>query len=155
MRKPKPTGNERTKAHARPYRVDRARSLNELEGWRPTPRAPGDATTSLVDACERACARPIGALTADELTRLLQQHFPGRFLVPVALDLLRDDPLRAARGVPGDLLQAVAARGDAFWEEHPHLRDELRALIAAHEPALAASDHASALVALDFLRRHR
>lgn len=78
-------------------------SIEELEGddW-------GDATfdSHLVRECHRLRRVPLADLSAENLRILIGQQIGLRYLVPMALDLLRRDPFAAGDFYPGDLLGA-------------------------------------------------
>lgn len=50
----------------------------------------------------------------------------GLYLVPLALEQLRKDPLAEVDFYPGDLLNNVLNVDPAFWREHPQWRAEVR-----------------------------
>jgi len=90
-------------------------TIEELEGepWRPPP---ADATTVMIDA-HRLRQVPIRDLTIGDLSFLLGQRIGVEWLIPVALDRLRDDPL-AGDYYPGALLNAVLESGSGHWDAH-------------------------------------
>jgi hypothetical protein len=108
---------------------DRDLSLEQLEGCRwPEPSA--DAT-GLVKAVHSLRRRPVRSLEAHELTRLIGQNEGLRWLVPVALEILKETaPEEAAGGFyDDDLLGAVLTRGENFWRQCPDLVEEVRQLL--------------------------
>lgn len=93
-------------------------SLEALEGddW-------GDATfdSHLVRECHRLRRVPLADLSAENLRILIGQQIGLRYLVPMALDLLRRDPFAAGDFYPGDLLMSVLRVESGFWRAHPEL----------------------------------
>ncbi|HEY8984234.1 MAG TPA: contact-dependent growth inhibition system immunity protein [Streptomyces sp.] len=100
---------------------DRKKTVEELEGevW-PDPPA---ETTSLVRGVHELRKRPIDSLSVDNLRRLIGQDIGLRWLLPVALDFLRETaPEEAATGwYDDDLLSAVLSREEAVWRAKPDL----------------------------------
>lgn len=108
----------------------RERSLEELEGQR-WPDPPADAT-GLVRAVHRLRKRPIGSLTADELRRLIGQDVGLQWLLPLALEILRETaPAGAAGGFyDDDLLSAVLTRSPETWAAAPEMACEVKEILA-------------------------
>ncbi|MFJ8434972.1 contact-dependent growth inhibition system immunity protein [Kitasatospora sp. NPDC094019] len=114
--------------------VNRGRSLEELERDR-RPAPPADATR-LVATVHALRHRPIGELTVEDLRLLIGQDEGLGFLLPLALEVLRDNPMAEGDMYEGDLLRAVVTRSPATWDEWPELGRELGAIVA--EPADSA-----------------
>lgn len=79
-----------------PEPADRSRSLEQLEGQR-WPDPPED-TTSMVKNVHKLRRRPIGELQPHELARLIGQDVGLPWLLPVAVEILRDGAPRQAAG---------------------------------------------------------
>ena len=92
------------------------RTLEELEGER-WPE-PDSAATGLVRDVHRLRTVPIGDFSDGDLRLLLGQRIGTEWLVPMALERLRDSPL-AGEWYPGDVLNAVLGVGNAYWDAHP------------------------------------
>ncbi|MCX4588092.1 contact-dependent growth inhibition system immunity protein [Streptomyces sp. NBC_01481] len=109
--------------------IDRERSLEGLEGHR-WPDPPPDAT-GLVKAVHELRKRPIGSLTADELRRLIGQDVGLPWLLPLALEILRNTAPDQSRGgfYDDDLLSAVLTRRSAAWHATPELARELKDIL--------------------------
>jgi hypothetical protein len=71
----------------------------------------------IIDA-HRLRQLPIRDLTIGDIRFLLTQRIGVEWLIPVALDRLRDDPL-AGDYYPGSLLNAVLESGSGHWDAHP------------------------------------
>lgn len=106
----------------------RGLSLDKLEGV--TSPSPQPEDTSLVTRCLRLRGVPIGDLTAGDLRLLIGQREGLMFLVPLAIEHLRADPLVDASYYPGDLLCVVLAAGPEFWQRHPEQRASVEAIVA-------------------------
>jgi hypothetical protein len=99
-------------------------SLQELEqsDW-------GEADTgetSLIQDCLRLHRIPIRDLTVHDLVTLVGQKIGLPWLVPLALERLRKEPLTEGFYYPGDLLHAVLTAESSFWGNHPQWRAEIR-----------------------------
>ncbi|WP_327188286.1 contact-dependent growth inhibition system immunity protein [Streptomyces sp. NBC_01334] len=95
--------------------LNRDRSLEELERDRwPVPSA--DATR-LVATAHGLRRRPIGELTVEDMRLLIGQDIGLRYLLPLALEVLRDNPMAEGDMYEGDLLSAVLTRNPAVWTE--------------------------------------
>ncbi|MER5753740.1 contact-dependent growth inhibition system immunity protein [Streptomyces sp. NPDC002088] len=108
--------------------VDRDRSLEELERDRwPTPSAEASRLVATVHALRR---RPIGELTVEDMRLLIGQDVGLAYLLPLALEVLRDDPMAEGDMYEGDLLSAVLTRSPAVWKERPELGRELGVVVS-------------------------
>ncbi|MFJ8195416.1 contact-dependent growth inhibition system immunity protein [Streptomyces sp. NPDC096152] len=109
--------------------IDRGKSLEQLEGrcWPDPP----EETTSLVRSVHALRRRPIGALQSHELARLIGQSVGLPWLLPLAVEILRDTaPDRAAGGFyDDDLLYAVVTVSPEVWKEMPALASDLKATV--------------------------
>ncbi|MFE0452436.1 contact-dependent growth inhibition system immunity protein [Streptomyces sp. NPDC058914] len=104
-------------------------SLEELERDR-WPAPPADATR-LVATAHALRRRPIGELAVEDMRLLIGQDIGLPYLLPLALKVLRDNPMAEGDMYEGDLLSAVLTRNPAVWTESPELGRELRAIVSA------------------------
>ncbi|MFJ4467761.1 contact-dependent growth inhibition system immunity protein [Streptomyces sp. NPDC089424] len=106
----------------------RDRSLEELERdhW-PAPPADASRLAATVHALRR---RPIGELTVEDMRLLIGQDIGLPHLLPLALEVLRDNPMAEGDLYEGDLLSAVLTRNPAVWTESSGLGRELRAIVS-------------------------
>lgn len=107
--------------------LHRDRSLEDLEGVR-WPAAPANSTR-LVTTVHALRRKKLGALTVEDLRMLIVQGVGLPFLLPLALEVLRGDPLAEGKYYEGDLLSAVVGREPASWAMFPDLADELVAIV--------------------------
>ncbi|WP_143660361.1 contact-dependent growth inhibition system immunity protein [Streptomyces sp. JHA26] len=105
--------------------VDNEKSIEDLEGDRWSD-PPGEST-SLVRGVHQLRKRPIKELSVEGLSRLVGQGVGLRWLLPVALDHLRDTvPKQAETGwYDDDLLTAVLLQKPSVWRDHPELARHL------------------------------
>ena len=101
---------------------DRSKSLQELDGqdWgKPT------YNSHLVTECHRLRRVPLCQFTVEDLRIMIGQHISLEYLMPLALEHLRSDPLAEGDHYSGDLLSAVLRAGRDVWQQHPDWRDEV------------------------------
>jgi hypothetical protein len=102
-------------------------SLDDIEGmtWGP---APADATT-LVTKVHELRRKPVVELTPEDLRLLLGQQVGVDVLLPRTLALLKRDPLIEGDFYPGDLLETVLRLPQPYWEQHPCLAEQAKAIL--------------------------
>ncbi|MFE7595088.1 contact-dependent growth inhibition system immunity protein [Kitasatospora sp. NPDC057512] len=108
--------------------VDRDRSLEELERDRRS--APSGDETRLMATVRGLRHKPIGGLTVEDLRLLIRQDVSLAHLLPLAVEILRADPLAEGDLYEGDLLAAVLTRGEEVWRERPELRWEVGSIVS-------------------------
>lgn len=110
---------------------DRRKSLEELEGERW-----GEPTfdSYLVTTCHRLRKKPVGEFTVEDLRIMIGQQIGLPFLVPIAVEVLAQDPLAQGDFYPGDLLKMVISVPDSFWADRRELRDVLVSVLLAAQP---------------------
>ncbi|NBE55070.1 contact-dependent growth inhibition system immunity protein [Streptomyces boluensis] len=101
------------------------RTLDELEGAWPDPP---DNTTALVKTVHALRRKKLGTLTVEDLQRLVSQSVSLPFLLPLAMEVLRDNPLAEGRYYAGDLLSAVLGCPPSAWALFPDLAEELEGI---------------------------
>jgi hypothetical protein len=99
------------------------KSLQDLEqsDW-------GDPTydSYLVTTVHRLRCVPLRQFSVEDLRIMIGQSIGLPYLVPLALQHLRRDPLAEGDFYPGDLLKSVLTAHRDFWRDHPQWRDEVR-----------------------------
>ncbi|MFE2408386.1 contact-dependent growth inhibition system immunity protein [Kitasatospora sp. NPDC059408] len=108
--------------------VDRDRTLEELEHDR-WPAPPADATR-LVTTVHALRRKPVGELTVEDLRLMIGQDVGLAHLLPLAWEVLRDDPMAEGDMYAGDLLNTVLTRSPAVWSETPGLARPLGAIVS-------------------------
>lgn len=93
--------------------------------------------TGLVERCHLYRKIPINNLTPGQIRTLISQQIGLKFLMPLALEILRKDVLIDAELYEGDLLEAVVRVDKSFWEQYPAIRAEVFQLIEAKKQLLA------------------
>jgi hypothetical protein len=79
---------------------------------------PETGETSLIQDCLRLRRVPIRNLTLHDLVTLIGQSIGLDWLVPLALERLRKEPLTEAFYYDGDLLAAVLSVKKTLWGKH-------------------------------------
>ena len=94
---------------------DLDRTLTQLENhdW-----GPPTYDSHLVTECHRLRDVPLRELGTEELRMLIGQEIGMRYLVPMALDLLEQNPWAGGNMYPGDLLKTVAEVPASYWAEN-------------------------------------
>lgn len=73
--------------------------------------------------------RPVGTLTVEDLRLLIGQDIGLPVLLPLAVEVLRDNPLAEGDMYEGDLLRAVLTRNPAVWSTYPELARQLTFIV--------------------------
>ncbi|MFF2368880.1 contact-dependent growth inhibition system immunity protein [Streptomyces sp. NPDC058122] len=107
--------------------IDRSRSLEELE--RDRWEAPPPDATRLIATAHALRSRPVGTLTVEDLRLLIGQDIGLAVLLPLAMEVLRDNPLAEGHMYEGDLLRAVLTRPSAVWSTYPNLARQLTLIV--------------------------
>jgi hypothetical protein len=108
--------------------VNRDRSLQELERERWS--APSGDETRLMATVRELRRKPIGGLTVEDMRLLIRQNVGLAHLLPLAVEVLRSDPLAEGDMYEGDLLAAVLTRDAGAWIDYPELRREVRSIVS-------------------------
>ncbi|MFI2028941.1 contact-dependent growth inhibition system immunity protein [Streptomyces buecherae] len=112
------------------------RTLDALDPPRWAP--PAADATHLVRTVHAARRLPLGELGPVELRLLVSQRVALPYVLPLAVRLLRAEPLLDAFFSPGDLLLATVGVPAAAWAPLPDVAAELRAVVAALPGAAVA-----------------
>lgn len=122
-----------------PEQVRRSQSLDQLEGveW-----PPPEYDSHLTGACHRLRSKPIGDYAVEDLRVMSGQSIGLRFLVPIAIEVVAQEPLAQGDLYPGDLLCSLLRSDPGFWRGAPHLRKTLDSMVNHFDdvPAEVAED---------------
>ncbi len=108
------------------------RTIEQIEGVR-WPDPPADAT-ALMRRCHELRRMPLGHLGVEDLRLLIAQDVGTEAVLPMALGMLRINPLLEGDLYPGDVLAAVLRRPDASWASHQAEADLLREALVRLDP---------------------
>lgn len=98
--------------------MDTNKSLSELLG--PLTKDSTDSS-ALVTTCLALYEKPLKDFTAEDLRVMIGQEIGLEFLVPLAIEVLEENPFVAGDYYPGDLLSMVMKVEPGFWKTHPDL----------------------------------
>lgn len=87
-------------------------TLDALEGTWPKP---DEGATFLVRRCHELRRTEVTELTVEDLRILIGQRIGLRWLVPLAIERLENDPLASGDLYEGDLFASLAGVADSFW----------------------------------------
>ena len=90
---------------------------------------PEEAPTNLVKRCQELCKVPLEQFTVEDLRLMIGQQFSLQYLIPLAIEHLREDIMAEGDLYPGDLLKSVQSIDQSFWEENKNLLDEINEII--------------------------
>lgn len=101
------------------------KTLEELEAvnWRES-----DYDSYVVRNCQRLLRVPIEKFSIEDLRLMIGQGIGLKYLVPLALVRLDNEPLAAGDFYQGDLLKNVLGVSEGFWSTNPELskkKDEI------------------------------
>ncbi len=104
----------------------RNKTLQELEGedWGEPP-----FPSHLVRTCHALRRKPLRDFTVEDLRIMIGQNISLNYLIPLAIEQLRRDPLVAGDFYPCDLLHAVLQVKSGFWQARPQLRTAVEEIV--------------------------
>jgi hypothetical protein len=94
---------------------------------------------------------PISQLSATDWRVLIGQNIGLPILVPLALEVLEQNPLVETEHFRGDLLDAVLRASPQYYQERPDIRSRVDALASSMRSALEDFDHVDFDVSLEAL----
>jgi hypothetical protein len=106
---------------------DRRRTLAELvsDPW----PVPGPESSGVHRELDHLRHVPLRELHCEDLRLLITHHVGLTFAVPLALEIVEDNPLMQAFVFPGDVLTSLLRVDPTFWEDHPALRARMSAVL--------------------------
>lgn len=113
----------------------REKTLRELEGsaW-----ADPDYPSPMVQRIRALGGVPIRDFTNEDLRLVIGQQRGLRYLVPLALERLEQNPLAEGHLYRSDLLMALTHITDEFWQDRSEWRERLRSVLERALERLAA-----------------
>lgn len=105
----------------------RQKSLENLE--RNVWRLPQKDITPLVERVYKLRKIQIEKLKLSDIRFLIRQKIGLKYLIPIALDVLRDNIFIDTDFYNGDLLQSILLVEKDFWEDNNKLKDDLDKLL--------------------------
>ncbi len=92
--------------------------------------------TGLIEKCHLYRKKPIGKLAIEEIRLLIGQNIALHYLIPVALNILKDNPFTGGDFYPGDLLNNVLKSEVKYWKACPEQRSFLLQILQESEDRL-------------------
>ena len=113
--------------------LDTNKSLNKLLG--PFTK---DATDSsaLATTCLVLYEKPLKDFTVENLRVMIGQNIGLEFLIPLAIELLRENPFIKGDYYPGDLLSVTMQVEPGFWQTHRDLYWSVSEIVARLPPVM-------------------
>lgn len=108
------------------------KNLNQLEKLEPHTVFPKEIT-SLVGREIEFAKKPLRDLTPENLRFMIQQKLGWKYLIPMAIEVLTENPLISADYYEGDLLKSVVSVDKKFWKNNPELWYEVEEIIVQTE----------------------
>jgi hypothetical protein len=128
---------------------DTTKTLQELDGedW-------GEPTldSHLMTECTRLRRVPLCEFTTENLRIMIGQQIGLEFLIPLAIQRLREDPFAEGGFYPGDLLQDVVRADSRFLVSHPDLRREIAEIVSCAFASLQSLEEIDRETAEEALR---
>ncbi len=94
----------------------------------------------LVKTCHQLRKKPLKEFEIEDLRIMIGQNIGLKFLVPIAIEELKENILAEGDYYEGDLLKAVLTSEVSFWTERVDLLDELDKLIQHNQELLDQTD---------------
>lgn len=108
------------------YKFDLTKSLSQLnKNLVPN----GDASSRLVKRHNELLVKPIKDFSIEDLRLMIGQNTGLPYLIPVAMEQLRENILAEGDYYEGDLLKAVLTSDRGFWEKRTALRQQMLEII--------------------------
>ena len=95
--------------------VDTNKSLSQLLG---VLKKDTTDSSALATTCLNLYEKPLKDFTVENLRVMIGQSIGLGFLIPLAVELLQENPFAGGDYYPGDLLSAVVKVEPGFWQTH-------------------------------------
>lgn len=101
------------------------RTLTELEGsdW-----GHSSSDSYIERGCHELRYKPLADMDVEDLRLLIGQGIGLRYLMPIAFDVLRANPLAEGMHYPGDLLGATLRADSAFYRKNADAAAEIQVI---------------------------
>jgi hypothetical protein len=107
-------------------KIDRNKSIEELEEnvW-----PEQDFNSHLVAQCHALRKKALKALTTEDIRLMVGQNIGLNYLIPEAINKLRENALTAGDYYEGDLLETVLNINNNFWNINSELSNQLNDIV--------------------------
>ncbi len=102
--------------------MDLNNSIEQIEGvkWKEP-----ELNSYVVVECHRLRKIPLSEFTIENLRLLIGQKMSLNIILPLALDVLEENPFAEGNMYKGDLLANIINVAPEFWKENPELNNRL------------------------------
>jgi hypothetical protein len=107
--------------------MDTTKSLKQLLG--PLMKDTTDRS-ALATTCRALYERPLKDFTVENLRVMIGQDIGLEFLIPLAIEVLQENPFAAGDYYPGALLSVVMQVEAGFWQTHQDLYWSVSEIVA-------------------------
>ena len=90
--------------------------------------------------CHELRKKTIGEFEVEDLRIMIGQNIGLKFLLPLAIEKLKEDLFVSGNFYEGDLLQVVLNVKDTFWIDNSEIREELKKLILGRDDDLKSNN---------------
>jgi hypothetical protein len=109
-------------------------NLYKMTDFRPSE----NPASRLVQRCEELLSIPLNQYSIEDLRLMIGQSFCLEYLIPLAIEKLKDDLFAEGDFYPGDLLKNVLNTDLDFWKQNQNFYREVNDLISGREDAISA-----------------
>jgi hypothetical protein len=141
--KKKLSGKEKRQLRIKPTTIEKI----ECDFWGDVPPYP----SHLVSTVHELRKKDISAFTTEDLRIVIGQSQSLPILMPIAIEVLRDNILAEGDFYPGDLLKSVLTVDAAFWRENTNLKLEMLAIFENNRDAIRSSEEIRGSIANEIL----
>lgn len=111
-----------------------------------------DFNSSLVTTCHALRKKPLNQFSIEDLRIMIGQNFSLNYIIPLALNILKNNVLVEGDLYEGDLLLSVMKCDKEFWQMRPDLKEEIEYVLSKHAHILANLDHRSIQRAIEAMK---
>jgi len=123
------------------YKIMIEKSLNQIENifWEKPPQN----ASSLVQRCIELRNKKLSEFSLSDLRLMIGQSISLEYLIPIAIDILKENILVECDYYEGDLLLSVMGVNNVFikyWQVNPNILQELILIIESNKVKIAIQD---------------
>jgi hypothetical protein len=105
------------------FNINKDKTINQLQD-KPIPRPP-EYESHLVKRCFDLANKKLKYFSPEDLRIMIGQNIGLEYLVPIAIEVLEQEPFIEADFYEGDLFLNVLKVDKTFWEEKPELKENV------------------------------
>ena len=111
-------------------KFDRRKTLEQLDGvvWS-RPRF----DSHLIVACHALRKKTLEDFTVEDLRLMIGQNESLKYLLPLAIEILRENPFAGGDYYEGDLLSSVLSVKKDFWKTNPPIYEAVESILQTAE----------------------